>query len=75
MEPLNLTPLPASFFADDATIVAQKLLGKIIEFNSCRGIIVETEAYTDDPASHGYKITPKSKIMQDSHAFVYVYVI
>lgn len=45
--------LPASFFADDAPVVAPALLGKRVVVGPCSGTIVEVEAYTaDDPASH-----------------------
>jgi DNA-3-methyladenine glycosylase len=54
-------PLPESFFARPADVVAQELLGARIGFRSGRtrlsGIISETEAYlgVDDPASHAYR--------------------
>lgn len=67
--------LSSSFFAGDAVEVAQKLLGKKIKCGNCEGIIVETEAYKRDPASHAYKITPRSEIMLNTHGYVYVYVI
>lgn len=63
------------FFAEDATLVAKKLLGKVICFNGCKGKIVETEAYTDDPASHGRVITPRSNLMLTSYGYIYVYLI
>jgi DNA-3-methyladenine glycosylase len=67
--------LSKSFFERDALVVARELLGKIIEFNGTSGMIVETEAYKADPASHGYKITPRSEIMLSTYAHVYVYII
>ena len=69
------TQLPKSFFSIDAVDLAKKLLGKRIVYGDCEGIIVETEAYKRDPASHAYKITPRSQIMLDTHGHVYVYVI
>ena len=69
------TLLPQSFFAKDAIQLAKELLGKKIIFGCCEGIIVETEAYKRDPASHAYKITPRSQIMQDTHGHIYVYKI
>lgn len=63
------------FFEGNAVSVARKLLGKKISFNGCSGVIVETEAYTNDPASHGKKITPRSEIMARTHGHVYVYFI
>jgi len=65
--------LPHSWFADDAVTLAPKLLGKIIRKGSCAGIIVETEAYTIDPASHGARITKKSAAMRDTYGHWYVY--
>ena len=65
--------LPRSWFAEDAVTLAPKLLGKIVKRGSCAGIIVETEAYTDDPASHAYRITPRSRAMRDTYGQWYVY--
>jgi DNA-3-methyladenine glycosylase len=36
---------------------------------------VEVEAYTDDPASHGYRRTERSAIMHDTYGHIYVYFI
>jgi DNA-3-methyladenine glycosylase len=63
------------FFAQDAVVVAQQLLGKVIEYNGCRGMIVETEAYTTDKASHAYRRTPRSEIMYSTSGYWYVYFI
>lgn len=71
----NKKPLSQDFFKADVVEVAQKLLGKLIEFNGVSGMIVETEAYRDDPASHGHKITKRSEIMLRTHGHVYVYFI
>jgi len=52
-------PLPQAFYCRDALVVAQELIGCVLE-RRCdggvlRGQIVETEAYAqDDPASHAY---------------------
>ena len=62
------------WFKKDALVIAKELLGKVIECNGCKGMIIETEVYKDDPASHGYKITPRSQIML-SYGKVYVYLI
>ncbi|HEX5774650.1 MAG TPA: DNA-3-methyladenine glycosylase [Candidatus Paceibacterota bacterium] len=61
------------WFISDATEVAPRLLGKIVQYGECSGRIVETEAYTTDPASHGRVITPRSAIMRDTFGHWYVY--
>ena len=68
-----MTPLSRKWFADDAVTLAPKLLGKMVRNGKCVGRIVETEAYTTDPASHGRVITPRSRIMQDTYGHWYVY--
>ena len=56
-----MRPLPRSFFARSAEVVARELLGARIRSRSTltrlSGIITETEAYLgrDDPASHAYR--------------------
>lgn len=65
--------LPHSWFAGSAVELAPKLLGKMVKKGSCMGIIVETEAYGTDPASHAYRITPRSAPMRDSWGHWYVY--
>jgi DNA-3-methyladenine glycosylase len=65
--------LPKEWFADDAVTLAPKLLGKIVKYRDCSGIIVETEAYTTDAASHAFKLTPRSQIMRDTYGSWYVY--
>src|SRR3989338_9776004 len=67
--------VPRSFFAQDTVKVAQELLGKIILVDGCKVRIIETEAYTDDPASHAFKRTERSKIMFETYGYVYVYLI
>ena len=68
-----MKPLPRSWFEGDAVALAPKLLGKTIKKGACAGIIVETEAYTVDPASHAYRVTPRSRIMRDTHGAWYIY--
>ena len=67
--------LKKEIFKKDAVELARLLLGKEIQYNNCRGIIVETEAYKSDPASHAYKITPRSRIMLDSYGKWYIYFV
>jgi DNA-3-methyladenine glycosylase len=65
--------LPQEWFARDAVELAPKLLGKTVKYRDCAGIIIETEAYTTDEASHAFKITPRSEIMRDTYGHWYVY--
>jgi DNA-3-methyladenine glycosylase len=65
--------LPKEWFAGDAVELAPKLLGKIVRYGECAGIIVETEAYTTDPASHAFRITPRSAMLRDTYGHWYVY--
>lgn len=55
-----MTVLKKSFYLKDTLDVARELLGCVlcrrINDEILRGVIVETEAYTqDDPACHAYK--------------------
>ncbi|HUY62319.1 MAG TPA: DNA-3-methyladenine glycosylase [Candidatus Paceibacterota bacterium] len=68
-----MRPLPRSWFAESALELAPKLLGKIVKKGSATGVIVETEAYGTDPASHAYRITPRSRAMRDTYGRWYVY--
>ncbi len=58
-----VSPLPRSFFARPALVVARELLGALLVYESpddgrLAGRVVETEAYrADDPAMHGWKAT------------------
>ncbi len=67
--------LPSSWYARDAVIVAKDLLGKTFRFGESEGIIVETEAYTNDAASHGRVYTPRSSVMHDTFGHWYVYKV
>lgn len=69
----RMKALPRSWFAGDAVTLAPKLLGKIVRKGACAGIIVETEAYTTDAASHGAAHTPRSRLMRETHGHWYVY--
>ena len=70
-----VTLVSPEFFNRDAVIVAQELLGKIISTNGCSGIIVETEAYKTDKASHAHTRTPRSETMYSTYAHWYIYFI
>jgi DNA-3-methyladenine glycosylase len=65
--------LSKSWFEGDAIDITPKLLGKVVKYRDCSGIIVETEAYMDDPASHGFRITPRSEMLRDTYGQWYVY--
>lgn len=68
-----MKPLPPSYFASDAVELAPKLLGKILRRGSCTGIIVETEAYGTDAASHAVKMKKRGALMRDTYGHWYVY--
>ncbi len=54
-------------------VIAKKLLGKTLKFGTVSGMIVETEAYGTDPASHAFRDTPRAKLMRETHGVWYVY--
>ena len=64
-----------AFFRRDALDVAQALLGCVVSFNGCSGMIVETEAYKADASSHAATKTARSAIMYDTSGHWYVYFI
>ena len=68
-----MKPLPRAWFAGDAVLLAPKLLGKIVRRGSSAGIIVETEAYTVDAASHARKFAKRAAPMRDTYGHWYVY--
>src|SRR4051812_6675509 len=45
-------PLTADFFARDTLVVARELVGAVMLHGGAGGVIVETEAYKGDAASH-----------------------
>jgi len=65
------------FFARSAHIIAPKMLGLKLCTMGCEGIITEVEAYEgkNDPASHAYQITSRSKLMLDTYAHWYIYFV
>ncbi|HEX5733267.1 MAG TPA: DNA-3-methyladenine glycosylase [Blastocatellia bacterium] len=69
------TFLDADFFARDTVTVARELIGTTLVVGSCKGRIVETEAYTTDAASHAVMRRNQAALMHDTFGHVYVYLI
>lgn len=67
--------LGTEFFARHTVEAARELVGKILVVGPCEGRIVETEAYTTDPASHAVTRRHKAAIMRETFGHVYVYRI
>ncbi len=71
--------LKKNFYKRDTLEVARDLLGKVlcrkIDDKILKGIIVETEAYTqEDPSCHAYRgITPRCKSLFAEPGTLYVY--
>jgi len=79
MKPVASRPLPRAFFARSTLVVARALLGHLMIHETARGVlvgrVVEVEAYRGprDPASHAYRLTPRSGIMWGRPGAAYVY--
>jgi len=68
-------PLAASFYDRPVLEVAPALLGCIVTFGPCAGVIVETEAYHfTEPASHAYVgLTARTSVLFGPPGRAYVY--
>jgi len=82
LDPETAFPLPVSFFARSAAVVARELLGCVlasrVDSVLTAGKIVETEAYlgSDDPGSHAATrgITARNRVMYGPPGHAYVYL-
>ena len=65
----------AAFYARPVLEVARDLIGCLVSYDGCRGIIVETEAYHDsEPASHAFVgLTPRTETLFGPPGRAYVY--
>ncbi len=68
-------PLAPDFFAGNTLTVARNLLGCLLVYQDCSGIIVETEAYRDDPASHAITRPKHGRMLYDTYGRIYIYFI
>lgn len=69
-------PLDAAFFAQPTLDVARALIGCTLRRGECSGRIVETEAYTDDEASHFVtRARSAGTLMGSTSGLAYVYSI
>jgi len=67
--------LHPDFFAGDTLSVARNLLGVTLQHNGCEGIIVETEAYRDDAASHAITKPIKGAMLRETYGCIYIFFI
>lgn len=63
------------FFAQNTIDVARQLLGMKLMFRDCEGMIVETEAYRDDLASHAITKPNKGVMLRETYGHVYIFFI
>jgi 3-methyladenine DNA glycosylase Mpg len=63
------------FFARDTVRVARDLLGVKLIYQDCEGIIAETEAYRDDPASHAVTKPNKGSMLWETYGHIYIFFI
>jgi DNA-3-methyladenine glycosylase len=70
---VNIDEIGVDFFARDTLTVAADLLGVEMHYGGCAGIIVETEAYRDDPASHAVQRVGRARLMRETFGHIYIY--
>lgn len=71
----KLRPLTAEFFARDTLEVARDLIGAVMLHGGVGGVIVETEAYKGDAASHFVTRRHTAAMMGTTYGRIYVYLI
>jgi DNA-3-methyladenine glycosylase len=71
----RISPLAASFYERPVLEVAPALLGCVVSFGGCAGVIVETEAYHfSEAACHAYVgLTPRTEVLYGPPGTAYVY--
>jgi DNA-3-methyladenine glycosylase len=72
---MALKEIGIEFFSRNTIDVAMDLLGKEIKYKGCAGVIVETEAYRDDPASHYVQKPKKGQILRNTFGHIYIFLI
>src|ERR1700722_15289667 len=70
-----MSALMAEFYARPVLVVAQALIGCVVEHDGAAGVIVETEAYHDsEPACHAFVgVTPRTATLFGPPGRAYVY--
>jgi DNA-3-methyladenine glycosylase len=68
-------PLPRAFYDRPVLSVASDLIGCVVSYDACSGVIVETEAYHDsEPACHAFVgLTPRTETLFGPPGVAYVY--
>lgn len=72
---MNEDSVGQEFFSKNTLTVARELLGMKLKYNGCEGVIVETEAYRDDAASHAVTRPNKGMMLRETYGCVYIYFI
>lgn len=70
-----MAAIPLDLFRRPTLDVARELLGVELVYDGCGGVIVETEAYTDDPASHFVTRPNTGRLLGESWGRIYLYTI